>query len=333
MRTGTGNGVLLAILSAATFGTSGAFAASLLASGWSPGAAVTARVVLAAVALTGPAWWSLRGRVATLRSGGVTVLAYGVVAVAGAQLCYFQAVSHLSVAVALLLEYSGTLLVVGWLWARHGQRPRRLTMVGAGLALSGLALVLDLVGAHDLDPVGVLWGLGAAVGLAMFYVISAGTRDPLPPLVMAWAGLVVGGLGLLAAAGVGLLTIEAPLAQVTLAGVRTTWLVPVLELALIAAALAYVAGVSAARILGARLAAFIGLTEVVFAVLFAWVLLGQVPALTAVSGGALVLLGIALVRLDDRAPAASTPWAPAPSFPAPTGDAELPPCPQVASSS
>ena len=329
MRSGTGNGILLAILSAATFGSSGAFASSLLKAGWSPGAAVTARVVLAALVLTVPALWSLRGRMSTLRSGGVTVLAYGVVAVAGAQLCYFQAVSHLSVAVALLLEYSGSLLVVGWLWARHGQRPRRLTLAGAALALAGLALVLDVVGDHHLDPVGVLWGLGAAVGLAMFYVIAAGTRDPLPPLAMAWAGLVVGGLALLAVGGLGLLTVDAPLRQVTLAGVGTSWLVPVLELAVIAAALAYVAGVGAARVLGARLAAFIGLTEVVFAVLFAWLLLGQVPALTALAGGVLVLIGIGLVRLDETAaPTGTTPTETTPSDPTSTT-----PCAQVASSS
>ncbi|HMC72548.1 MAG TPA: EamA family transporter, partial [Mycobacteriales bacterium] len=38
-----GLGWALAILSAGTFGTSGTFAASLLAIGWTPGAAVTAR--------------------------------------------------------------------------------------------------------------------------------------------------------------------------------------------------------------------------------------------------------------------------------------------------
>jgi hypothetical protein len=41
------------------------------------------------------------------------------VAVAGCQLAYFNAVQSLSVAVALLIEYSGVLLVVGWLWLRH----------------------------------------------------------------------------------------------------------------------------------------------------------------------------------------------------------------------
>ena len=53
-------GLGLALVSAATFGTSGSFASSLLTAGWSAGAAVTVRVVIAAVALTIPALFALR---------------------------------------------------------------------------------------------------------------------------------------------------------------------------------------------------------------------------------------------------------------------------------
>jgi len=66
-----------------------------------------------------------------LRRGVRTVIAYGVVTVAGCQICYFNAVEHLPVGIALLLEYLGIVLVVMWLWL-HGQRPRRL-MIGAGV--------------------------------------------------------------------------------------------------------------------------------------------------------------------------------------------------------
>ena len=57
----------LALLSAATFGTSGTFASSLIEAGWSPAAAVTARISLAALLLTVPAVLQLRGRWALLR--------------------------------------------------------------------------------------------------------------------------------------------------------------------------------------------------------------------------------------------------------------------------
>ncbi len=52
------------------------------------------------------------------------------------------------------------------------------------------------------------------------------------------------------------------------------------------------------------MASFVGLTEVLFAVLFAWLLLGQVPAAVQFAGGVLVVAGVALVRIDElRAPA------------------------------
>ncbi|HZJ10474.1 MAG TPA: DMT family transporter, partial [Trueperaceae bacterium] len=123
-------GLLLALLSACAFGTSGALAKGLLQAGWSPAAGVTWRVVVGAMALSVPAMLALRGRWGVLRKGWPSILLFGLLAVAGCQLAYFFAVERLSVAVALLIEYCGVLLVVGWLWLRHGQRPRPLTVVG-----------------------------------------------------------------------------------------------------------------------------------------------------------------------------------------------------------
>ena len=120
----------------------------------------------------------------------------------------------------MLLEYSGILLVVAWMWARHGHRPGRLTGLGGLAAVVGLALVLDLLSSRGVDPVGVAWGLGAAVGLAVYFVVSSGTDDALPPLVVAWGGLAVGALVLLLAAATGVLPMAAPRTDVTLASTQ-----------------------------------------------------------------------------------------------------------------
>jgi drug/metabolite transporter (DMT)-like permease len=85
-----------------------------------------------------------------------------------------------------------------------------------------------------------------------------------------------------------------------LASRQVSWLVPVLGMSLVAAAFAYVAGIFGARLLGARVASFVGLTEILFAVLFAWALLGQAPRPVQLVGGLLMVVGIALVRLDER---------------------------------
>jgi drug/metabolite transporter (DMT)-like permease len=302
MRTSSA-GLGLAVLSAATFGTSGTFASSLMAAGWSPGAAVSARIAVAAVILTIPALVQLRGRWALLRRSLPAVIAYGLVAVAGCQLFFFNAVEHLSVGVALLLEYSGTLLVVLWVWLRHGQRPRRLTVAGAALAIAGLVLVLDLTGSQRVDGVGLLWGLAAAAGLAVYFVLSARIDDLLPPMVMAWAGLAIGAVTLLVFGALGAVRLDASTADADFAGHHTSWIVPILGLSLVAAVIAYTSGIGAARLLGARLASFVGLAEVLFAVIFAWLLLGQRPSLLQGLGGLVVLAGIALVRADDHEPA------------------------------
>jgi drug/metabolite transporter (DMT)-like permease len=310
-----GAGVILAVLSAATFGTAGAFGSSLIQAGWTPGAAVTTRVLIAAAILTGPALLQMRGRWQLLRRGAPTMALFGLVAVAGAQLCYFNAVAHLSVGVALLLEYLGTVLVVGWLWLRHGHAPRRLTVAGGVLSILGLVLVLDLAGSHRLDPVGVLWGLGAAVGLAVYFVISAATDDPLPPIAMAWGGMVVGAIALVGLGLTGVVPLRASMDDVRLLDHQVSWLVPVLGLSVVAAVIAYVAGINAARLLGAKVASFLGLTEVMFAVTFAWLLLGQVPAVVQFAGGALIIAGIALVRIDElRAPEPEGPLSVAPEM-------------------
>ena len=60
------------------------------------------------------------------------------------------------------------------------------------------------------------------------------------------------------------------------------------------------------RRLGSAIASFVALTEVLFAVVFAAVLLGQVPRTEQVVGGLLVLAGIVVVQ---GGAATAPPWA------------------------
>lgn len=298
-------GLGLALFSAATFGTSGTFADSLMAVGWTPGAVVTLRIALAGAFMTVPALRALRGRWHLLRQSMRTVLAFGLVAVAGCQFFYFTSVQHLSVGVALLLEYSGILLVVVWMWLRHGNRPTRLTLAGGIAALVGLVFVLNPSGGN-IDAIGVLCGLVAAAGLAGYFVLSAHSDDTLPPIALAWAAMVVAAVTLTLLDLTRVLPFRMRTTDVVLATHRVPWFVPILGVSLVAAAIAYAAGIGAARMLGARLASFVGLTEVLFAVGFAWAALGQRPTVVQAAGGAAVLLGIALVRTGE-APAPARP--------------------------
>src|SRR5829696_1858429 len=165
-------GLLFAVGSAFAFGSSGPFAKALMEAGWSPTAAVTARLaggaLLMAVFATivKPDWL----REALQHSK--TVIAYGLIPIAGAQLCYFNAVAHLSVGVALLLEYTAPILVVGWVWATTRRRPTHLTLAGVALAVAGIMLVLNVFAGAHINAAGVAWGLAAAVCAASYFMMS-----------------------------------------------------------------------------------------------------------------------------------------------------------------
>jgi drug/metabolite transporter (DMT)-like permease len=293
------SGLVLATVSALSFGLSGAVARGLFDAGWSPGAAVLVRIAMAAAVLVVPAALSLRGRWSVLRRNAPTVVVYGVLAVAGAQLCYFQAVTSLDVGVALLIEYLAPLAVVGWMWAVHHQRPGRATVVGAALAAGGLVLLLDVLSGAQLSVPGLLWAAGAMTGAATYFVLSADVSTGMPPIALAGGGLLVGGAVLGLAGVVGVLPLEVTADPVRYAPGEVPWWVPAGVLGLVTAALAYVAGIAASRRLGSRLASFVALSEVVAAIVFAFVLLDQVPSPWQLAGAALVLAGVAVVRSGE----------------------------------
>ena len=241
----------------------------------------------------------MRGRWSLLRGNASLVVIYGVVAVAGCQLCYFYAVAHMQVGVALLIEYTAPVAVITWLWLRHGRAPGRLTIAGAVVALAGLVLVLDLLSGAEVSLVGVLWALGAMVGAATYFVLSAEEGNGLPPLALAAGGLLVGSAVLVLAGVVGLVPMAASTEPWSSSARPSPWWLPVLALGLVTAALAYVAGIAAGRRLGSRLASFVALSEVVMSLVFAWLLLGELPRPVQLLGGLVILAGVVMVKLDE----------------------------------
>ncbi len=294
------SGIGLALVSAGSFGLSGALARGLMDLGWTAGAATLARVAIAALVLVVPGVLALRGDWSLLRRGAGTIVAYGLFAVVGAQLCYFMAVGTLDVSVALLIEYMSPVVVIAWMWVRHGHRPGRTTFLGAGVAAVGLMLLLDVLGGGPLSTTGIAWALGAMVGAAVYFLISGDDSVELPPLTLAAGGLVVALVGLIVAALFGILPVAFASGTVDFVPFAAPVWVVLAALGVITAGVSYVAGIAATRRLGARLASFIGLFEVVAATLFAWFLLGQAPGATQAAGAALVLAGVIVVKLGER---------------------------------
>src|SRR3954453_7638537 len=105
---------------------------------------------------------------------GLLLVVHGVVGVAALQWAYFVAIDRLPVGMALLLEYQAPILVA--LWARFVQHERGRGRIWVGLALAwgGLAVATGVWrgSGSDLDPVGVLAGLGAAVCFATYFLVG-----------------------------------------------------------------------------------------------------------------------------------------------------------------
>lgn len=301
-------GLMFAIGASLAFGMSGPIAKSLMEAGWSPTAAVTARLAGGAAMLAAFATFIKPDWVSEARAHARTVVLYGLIPVGGAQICYYNAVAHLPVAVALLLEYTAPILVVGWIWATTKRAPSRLTLAGVTLAVIGVTLVLDVftpAGGTHFDRVGVAWGLGAAICAACYFMMSdevTADGSGLNAITLAAGSLVIAAIAVGALGLTGLMPMTFTTNDAVIAGMTVPWLVPVILLGVLPTALAYTLGIAGVARLRPSFASLVGLSEVLFAVLAAVLLLGERVGPVQAVGGIVVLLGLALARLGDRSP-------------------------------
>jgi drug/metabolite transporter (DMT)-like permease len=310
-------GLAMAVVSALAFSSSGPFIKPLLEAGWSVGAALIVRIGLAGLILSPALFLAMRRQQGFLRRHWPLIVGFGLTAVAGCQLFFFSAMQRMPVAVALLIQYLAPVMLVALAWVRTKRAPSRLVLVGSAVAVAGLVLVVDISGG-GFDLLGTIFALAAAVCVMAYFLISERAGDHLPPLALAAGGLLTGALFMGTLLLVGILPFHAPAVTVELAGAEVPWFIPLLWVAAIATTLGYAFGVVAVPRIGSRVASFVGLSEVLFALGFAWLFLSEVPAPVQFVGGALILVGVVLVRADASSPgnprgeAAIVPVVPAP---------------------
>lgn len=250
-------------------------------------------ILLVVVALTNPRSLPLR------RAELGPVAAYGILGVAMTQWLYFVAIQRMPIGIALLIEFTAPIMVV--LWVRFAwHRPVRNTVwLGLALAMLGLAMVAQIWGGLTLSPLGVSAAFGAAVALAVYYLLgeTAGEhRDPVSLTLwgfgfaaLMWALLLpwwrfpweaLSG----SAAPLGAGTTEVPLWglatwMVVLGTITPFWLV-----------------LAAIRHIGAAGASIVGLTEPFIASLVAWVVLDEVLTPAQMLGGVVILVGVVIAE-------------------------------------
>ena len=297
-RQSTTVGLVVALIAAASFGTSGAFLKPLLESGWSPAAAVTFRALIGAAVLLPFTLFALRGRWAALWHARWRVLLMAVIGVAATQLVYITAITLVPISTAILIEYMAPLLLVAFAWMRTRRVPRVVVLIGTGVALVGLILVVGPTGHGGVNVFGIAFACLGAVGCAVYYVIASKPSEGLPPVALAGSGLVLGGIVLGLVGLTGIVPFRMHFGTVNLFGGVAPWWLPLLLVGVIGTGLAYATSITASEILGSRLSSFMGLLEVIFAALYAWLLLGQDLTVPQLIGGILILGGIALVRAE-----------------------------------
>ncbi|WP_350277107.1 DMT family transporter [Kribbella sp. HUAS MG21] len=285
-------GLGFAVFSAITFGGSGPFAKALIGAGMTPQQAAWLRI-LGAAALLVPLVLIFRGRAGLrqARSSWKSLVLYGLTGIAGCQTLFFIAASRLPVGVALMLEFSGPVLVVAWL--KFGQKIAvpRSAAIGVSIALVGLATVAEIWSGLRIDLIGLLAGLGAAACQATYFILIDKLTGAADPLVMTAAGSVVG--------AVVLTLIAAPwgtpwhvLADTIAIGERhapgwvmAAWLI------VVSTVVAYLAGAAAVQRLSAAVGGAVAYVEVVAASIFALILLGETLRTNQIIGGVIVLAG------------------------------------------
>jgi drug/metabolite transporter (DMT)-like permease len=219
------------------------------------------------------------------------LVAFGL-CVAGVNAAYYIAIDRLPVGVAVSLQYTAPVLLLGLaavLAAGRRQRgPGRLAWVAAALTLTGAVLVSRAYrGLNQVDGRGLLAAV-ASCFLFAGYLLSAsraGRRGAQPATVLFW-GFVV--------------------AMVAWAVVAPWWSWPVSKLdqprvalavlgvGLVGTLLPFFLAVGAVRILSPATAGIAATAEPPAAALFAWIFLGQHLSTVQIIGGGLVIAGVAL---------------------------------------
>ncbi|MFD8073505.1 DMT family transporter [Streptomyces sp. NPDC059718] len=287
---GRNAGLWLALVSAFAFGGSGVAAKPLIEAGLDPLHVVWLRVTGATLVMLPVV---LRHRALLLRRPGL-LLGFGLLGVAGVQTLYFAAISRIPVGVAILVEFLGPALLLGWVRFVQRKAVSKAAAIGVVLAVGGMAAVVEVWSGLAFDPLGLALAFGAACCQVSYFVLadhgSDGDDAPDPVAVIAY-GLAIGAVVLTAVSRPwsmdwSVLTRQAALGETDVPAVLLVgWVV------LVATVLAYLTGVVAVRRLSPQVAGVVACLEAVVGTVFAWVLLGEHLALPQIIGGTLVLAG------------------------------------------
>ena len=292
-------GYVFGLLAALLFGANGSVTKVVLEAGLSPTQLTQIRT-LGTCLIAGAVLLVIDRSAFRIAPKQLAIMAVlGVVGLALLQVTYAFAVQLLPVGIALLFEYLAVLLValVAFFFLKEPVKAR--LWVAIALVLVGLAVVAQ-IWASDLNGLGVLMALAAAVTLAIYFLVGERQVTATSPLAVAfWTS---GFAALFWAFFSGWWTINPAtvLAHVSLSGnladvVLPLW-VPLLCLVVLGSFLPFLLSFAALGRLKATPTGIVATSEVIFAFVFAWLWLGENLNPLQLVGAAIVLAGIVLAQ-------------------------------------
>ncbi|MGH2377937.1 MAG: EamA family transporter [Candidatus Limnocylindria bacterium] len=278
-----------ALLAAALFAFGGIFAKGIFRSGIQPSELAELRILFGFLVFLAAVAVFRRRDLRVARRDLPLIVFFGIFALAGVQWTYYESIQRLPLGVALVIQYTGPLVMLAYARWRGIRVGGRLWLAGA-LTIAGSFLV---VGAYDADLLslnlaGIPWAVLAMLIFVMYFLLA----ERILARYSVWA-LLVYGFGA---------------ALVAWMLVRPLWLLPwnvvaePVNGALLAGVIVMGTTLPFALIfLSVSLipAARTGLTstaEPVVAAAAAWLLLSETLQLPQVLGGAVVLAGIAVAQ-------------------------------------
>jgi drug/metabolite transporter (DMT)-like permease len=295
-----GLGYLMVAVAATLFAVNGTVSKVVLGSGLSSLELTQIRSTGAAVGLLAFLVLFARVRLRVDRRELVFLVVFGVTGVAFVQWLYFVAIHRLPVGIALLIQYLGPLVVA--LFARYvfHERVRRRIWLALGLALIGLALVVEVWNGLALDALGVAAALGAAFALAAYILLAERETTHRDPASLSFWGFFFAAVFWALVQPLWQFPFERLDDSVSLLGNLAEYTAPVwllmLFVVVVGTMITFALLTTALRHVPATRVGIASMLEPVVASVVAWAWLGETFGTAQLVGGAVVLVAIGLAQ-------------------------------------
>lgn len=292
-------GYFYALLAAFLFGANGSVSKVIIEAGFSA-LQLTQMRVLGAAAISGIVLLILDRRSFRLPSRQwPVIIVLGVVGVGLLQATYALAIALLPVGIALLLEYLAVLIVAVVAYFFFKEKVHIRLWVAIALVIAGLVVVAE-IWASTLNPVGVLWGLAAAVTLATYFLVGERQLKTISPLALSFWTMTVATVFWAPFSGWWRLSSEAFTTVTSLGGNLENIAVPVWFLIVWNVTLGsfapFLLSLSALKRLSATAAGIVATSEIIFAFVTAWLWLQESLNSWQVIGASVVFGGIVIAQ-------------------------------------